>query len=395
MWISDPSVIEIKDSVSPAAVEIATISKKSVQQLENPSSSGLTENPSSFHLHHQQQYQQNSHHHQYNQQAQPLFGNGEFNFSQFAANQPQQLKPDTGEILNFGEGKRSSASPAPGASLFSSHPHPPASGDANRRNKRSTGATSRGSNNEGMLSFSSAPATHPCSASQAKPGANGGVLGGCGGDSDHSDLEASVREVESSRAAEPEKKPRKRGRKPANGREEPLNHVEAERQRREKLNQKFYALRAVVPNVSKMDKASLLGDAIAYINGLRSKMQSVESENESLRSELEAVKKEKDRSPEQESKTTANGGSSNSRCQGVEIDVRIMGTEAMVRLQCAKSNHPAARLMGVLKELDLEVHYASVSVVKELMMQQATVTMAAARQYTQEQLTAALYSRIA
>lgn len=48
------------------------------------------------------------------------------------------------------------------------------------------------------------------------------------------------------------KPPRKRGRKPANDREEPLSHVQAERQRREKLNQRFYALRAVVPNVSKV-----------------------------------------------------------------------------------------------------------------------------------------------
>ncbi|OMO78434.1 hypothetical protein CCACVL1_14389 [Corchorus capsularis] len=77
-----------------------------------------------------------------------------------------------------------------------------------------------------------------------------------------------------------ERKPRKRGRKPANGREEPLNHVEAERQRREKLNQRFYALRAVVPNISKMDKASLLGDAITYITDLQMKIRVLETEKE-------------------------------------------------------------------------------------------------------------------
>lgn len=49
-----------------------------------------------------------------------------------------------------------------------------------------------------------------------------------------------------------QKLPRKRGRKPANDREGPLDHVQAERQRREKLNQRFYALRSVVPNVSKV-----------------------------------------------------------------------------------------------------------------------------------------------
>ena len=53
------------------------------------------------------------------------------------------------------------------------------------------------------------------------------------------------------------KPPRKRGRKPANDREEPLSHVQAERQRREKLNQRFYALRAVVPNVSKVSTFQL------------------------------------------------------------------------------------------------------------------------------------------
>ncbi|KAI9117481.1 hypothetical protein K1719_011647 [Acacia pycnantha] len=57
----------------------------------------------------------------------------------------------------------------------------------------------------------------------------------------------------------------------------PLNHMEAERQRRERLNQRFYALCCTVPNVSKMDKASLLSDAVTYINELKAKIEELET----------------------------------------------------------------------------------------------------------------------
>ncbi|KAF2554834.1 hypothetical protein F2Q68_00016441 [Brassica cretica] len=192
----------------------------------------------------------------------------------------------------------------------------------------------------------------------------------------------------------PEKRPKKRGRKPANGREEPLNHVEAERQRREKLNQRFYALRAVVPNVSKMDKASLLGDAIAYINELKSKVTKTESEKTQIKTQLEEVKMEL------AGRKASAGGDLSSSCSmtaikpvGMEIEVKIIGWDAMIRVESSKRNHPAARLMSALMDLELEVNHASMSVVNDLMIQQATVKMGF-RIYTQEQLRASLISKI-
>ncbi|KAI9122766.1 hypothetical protein K1719_005655 [Acacia pycnantha] len=87
------------------------------------------------------------------------------------------------------------------------------------------------SNNERMLSFTSSVIV-PTSNMKSSSGSV---------DFDHLDLEALVvKEASSSRMVKLEKKPYKRGRKLANGREEPLNHIEADRQRREKLNQQFY-----------------------------------------------------------------------------------------------------------------------------------------------------------
>ncbi|XP_010538366.1 PREDICTED: transcription factor MYC2-like [Tarenaya hassleriana] len=347
MWISDPICGEpgTNEPGHGAPSSNSQLFSKSLL-MENGSSSPITENPNPTLVH---SLTQNLKYNDFSR---------EINFSTLNSN---LARPRSGEILNFGEdAKRCPGNPNPG--LYSGQSQFLTS-DIKRKTK------SIGITEDTVLSF--------------------GVAGDKSGDSDHSDLEASV-----VKEAVPEKRPRKRGRKPANGREEPLNHVEAERQRREKLNQRFYALRAVVPNVSKMDKASLLGDAIAYINELKSKLQKVESEKTQVECQVESLKGEL-------AGQNANAGvvgdvgdsySSVSKRTGVEIEVKIIGWDAMIRIESSKRNYPAARLMSALRDLELEVNHASMSVVNDLMVQQATVKMGF-RIYTQDQLRAGLISK--
>ncbi|OWM78074.1 hypothetical protein CDL15_Pgr018643 [Punica granatum] len=216
--------------------------------------------------------------------------------------------------------------------------------------------------------------------------------------------------------------PKKRGRKPGMGRETPMNHVEAERQRREKLNHRFYALRAVVPNVSRMDKASLLSDAVSYINELKSKISDLESQlsappaQQQIRESSAAATTDSSKKPvklehavshaamDNQSTTTSiddhaavaatstYSPSSSSPASGLgqlKVEVKIVGTDAMIRVQSDSCNYPNAKLMSAMRDLQLQIHHASMSTVKDLMLQDVVVRVPDGLQ-TEEALRAAL-----
>ncbi|KAK8588076.1 hypothetical protein V6N13_087024 [Hibiscus sabdariffa] len=195
-------------------------------------------------------------------------------------------------------------------------------------------------------------------------------------ESEHSDVEAPCKEEKLSVADE--RRPRKRGRKPANGRVEALNHVEAERQRREKLNQRFYALRSVVPNISKMDKASLLADATAYINELQAKLKVMESE------------REKFGTTSRDSAGSDPTANTEHLIGAVNIEVQVVHDEVVVRVSCPLESHPASRVIQVFKEADINVLESKLTATDDTVFHTFVIKSQGSEQQTREKLIAAL-----
>jgi hypothetical protein len=161
--------------------------------------------------------------------------------------------------------------------------------------------------------------------------------------------------------------------------------VEAERQRRDKLNRLFYALRAAVPTVSRMDKASVLADATAYIAELRQRVE-----------QLEAEAKKKAEAAAALTTVAAPSRLFSSSSLGEKLEVRMVGTEAAtLRLTTtAAARHAPARLMLALQSLDLPVQHACVCLVGGMTVQDVVVVEVPAALRDDRALRAALLHRL-
>ncbi|CAN6547508.1 unnamed protein product [Malus baccata var. baccata] len=149
-------------------------------------------------------------------------------------------------------------------------------------------------------------------------------------------------------------------------------NVVSERNRRKKLNERLFALRAVVPNISKMDKASVIKDAIDYIQELHEQERRIQTEIVELESRKSNKKSGSDfeqdlpvllRSKKKKIEQLYDcGGSRISTIEILELRVTYMGEKTLVvSLTCSKRTDTMVKLCEVFESLKIKIITANIT----------------------------------
>ncbi|CAN8241787.1 unnamed protein product [Cochlearia groenlandica] len=133
------------------------------------------------------------------------------------------------------------------------------------------------------------------------------------------------------------------------------DHILAERKRREKLTQRFVALSALIPGLKKMDKISVLGDAIKLIKYLQESVKENEKhKKERTMESMVLVKKshlvldDDDQHPDFSSSNLP------------EMEVRVSGEDVLIKIICEKQKDYVKKVMGEIEKLGLSITNSSV-----------------------------------
>lgn len=155
----------------------------------------------------------------------------------------------------------------------------------------------------------------------------------------------------------------------------------SERNRRKRLSQQLLALRALVPNITKMDKRSVLVDALSYLRNMQEETAKLQKElkeqqllqqrqprlmNNDIIMEEEEEEDEDDLDDDIRPRIKTHAGSaSKTKPQIIEIDIEKMEEKRfIVKITCKGANGIAGDTFRVMETTGFEITYAAVDQIK-------------------------------
>ncbi|XWS41705.1 hypothetical protein CRYUN_Cryun17cG0105700 [Craigia yunnanensis] len=139
------------------------------------------------------------------------------------------------------------------------------------------------------------------------------------------------------------------------------DHIMAERKRREKLSLRFIALSAIVPGLKKMDKASVLGDAIKHVKQLQERLKVLEEQTKKRTVEsVVFVKKSQVSADDESSSCEENSDGPSSDAALPEIEARVSDDDVLIRIHCENQKGFVAKILSEIENLHLSVVNSSV-----------------------------------
>ncbi|KAG0521923.1 hypothetical protein BDA96_08G203700 [Sorghum bicolor] len=144
------------------------------------------------------------------------------------------------------------------------------------------------------------------------------------------------------------------------------DHIIAERRRREKINQRFIELSTVIPGLKKMDKATILGDAVKYVRELQEKVKGLEEDGAaggsgSIQSAV-LVTKQQCHMSEDEAMASSHGGSggADGGMQLPEIEARLSERSVLLRIHCYSARGLLVRVISEVEQMQLSITHTNV-----------------------------------
>ncbi|OMP01709.1 hypothetical protein COLO4_11658 [Corchorus olitorius] len=135
------------------------------------------------------------------------------------------------------------------------------------------------------------------------------------------------------------------------------DHVIAERKRREKLSQRFIALSKLIHGLKKTDKASILGEAIKYVNQLKERVATLEEQvaKKTMESVIFVKKTQIYADDHETSSSDENFDSKSNNNSLPEIEARVSDRDVLMRIHCEKSKGCLPNIINEVENLHLNV----------------------------------------